>query len=183
MARRIPDPNGNIPPPSTLAAQLVQNQTRPAPQQNGETAAFSQLLHEILHNEAAVQEDDLGVNVKLISVVAEAGLAPLARDNPFASDELIPQARDSISVIEKTVLSQPEVLFTPVSENGPQLVLQLFAHLAGLCGRSICQDLPVVQLFVTAIGALKASPELWRNAETLQQTCRDLVEGMYFAMR
>lgn len=179
MARRIPETNGNLPPPSTLAAQIVQNQTRPAPRQNGETAAFSQLLHEILHNPAAAQESDLGVNVKLISVVAEAGLAPLAQENPFAADELVPQAIDSIAVIERTIKRQPDVLLTPMSEDGPQLALLLFAHLAALCGRPKCHDLPLAELVTTAIQTLRTSPALWQNAETVEQICQDLVEGTY----
>ena len=122
MARGVPitngvHKNGDGPPPSTLAAQIVQNQYRAAPQKNGEAATFAQLLREILHDHAATPETNVQVNVKLISVVAEAGLAPLADDNPFPQwDSLIAQAIDSIAVIQATIRRQPEVLFSTISE-------------------------------------------------------------------
>ena len=58
-------------------------------------------MQELLYDNTAPLETNLGVNVQLIDVVAEACLAPLATDNPFAVwDELIPTAVDSIAVIE-----------------------------------------------------------------------------------
>ena len=54
--------NGDLPPPSTLAAQIVQNQVRPeATHDNGEKATFSGLLQEILHSGAAPETDPPGV--------------------------------------------------------------------------------------------------------------------------
>lgn len=184
MARRVPPANdaqvnSDGPPPSTLAAQIVQNQTRPAaPQQNGEAATFAQLLHEILNNPAAAQESDVRVNIQLVSVVTEAGLAPLALNNPFAQwDVIIPQANDSLAVIEKTVKRQPEILFTPVSEDGPQLALPLLARLVALCGKPQCDRLPIARLLGCLLDALTASAELWESAKTLQLVCQDLVDG------
>lgn len=185
MARGIPTvngvhTNGDAPPPSTLAAQIVQNQSRPtAPSQNGETATFAQLLHEILHDHAATPETDVQVNVKLINVVADAGLAPLADGNPFAQwDVLIPQAVDSIAVIEATIRRQPEVLFSAISPNGPQLLLPLIARLAAVCGLQRCEDVPVVRLLNSMFHILKTSIDLWQYAQTLRQVLQECVDGM-----
>ncbi|KAK5125692.1 hypothetical protein LTR85_011966 [Meristemomyces frigidus] len=189
MARRIPTANGvqvngDLPPPSTLAAQIVQNQTRPAaPQQNGENPTFPKLLHAILNDPAAAQETDPQVNVQLIDVVAEAGLAPLALNNPFAQhDVLISQANDSLAVIEKTIKRQPELLLTPIREDGPPLALPLLARLIAICGRSKCQDLPVVRLFDSLNRTLAASTELWQSAKVLQQVCQDVVDDILSAL-
>ena len=184
MARRIPTvngvhTNGNAPPPSTLAAQIVQNQSRPpAPQQNGDTPTFAELLHEILNDHAATPETDVQVNVKLISVVVEAGLAPLADGNPFAQwDVLIPQAIDSIAVIEATIGRQPEVLFSAISPDGPQLLLPLLARLAAVCGRQRCESLPVLRLLNSMFCVLQSSIHLWQCAQTLRQVVEDCVDG------
>lgn len=184
MARRVPTADGAqnndyAPPPSTYAAQIVQNQTRPAaPQQDGDHPTFPKLLHAILNDPAAAQETDLRVNVQLIDVVAEAGLAPLALNNPFAQyDVLISQANDSLAVIEKTIKRQPELLLTSVSEDGPPLALPLFARLLAICGRPKYEDLPVARLFDSLIRTLTSSTELWQSGKTLQEVCQDVVDG------
>ena len=184
MARRNPvangvHSNGEAPPPSTLAAQIVQNQTRtPAPQTNGEAVTFSHLLHEILYNHAATPETDVNVNVKLVNVVAEAGLAPLADGNPFAQwDVLIEQAKDSIAVIEATIRRQPEVLFTSISPGGPQLLLPLVARLVAVCGRARCEQLPVVPLLDSIIQALDGSIDLWQNSQIVRHLVEDCIHG------
>ena len=172
--------NGNIPPPSTLAAQIVHNQTRqPAPQQNVETATFSQLLHEILYNHVATPETDVNVNVKLVNVVAEAGLATLADGNPFAQwDSLITQATDSVSVIKATIKRQPEVLFTSITADGPQLILPLLARLAAVCGRQRCENLAITSLLNSILRDLNASIDLWQYAQTVRQVVQDCIDGM-----
>lgn len=187
MARRIPvangvRSNGDAPPSSTLAAQIVQNRTRvetTSSQQNGNSATFTQLLQEILTNSAAIPETDVQINVKLISVVAEAGLDVLTRDDPFPQwDILIPQATDSITVIEATVQRQPEVLLAPISNDGPPLILWLLARLTAVWGRPQCRGLPVRRLLESAVQALNESIDLWQYAATLQQVIEDCIEGM-----
>lgn len=172
--------NGEAPPPSTLAAQIVQNQTTArASQHSGEKATFSGLLHEILHNPAATPETDVGVNVQLISVVVEAGLSVLTRDDPFAQlDVLISQAADSLAVIEATIVRQSDVLLASISEGGPPLVLWLLARLAALCGRPKCSGLPIAALINSAIGALAKSVKHWRFAARVQEMIRDCVNGL-----
>lgn len=185
MARRIPTvngarENGDAPPPSTLAAQIVQNQARlPATQtRGGEAPTFSQLLHEILHNHAAAIETDVATNVKLINVVAEAGLAPLADQSPFAqSDVPIQQAIESIAVIEATIKRQPEVLFTSITQDGQRPLLPLLASLFAVCGRQRCEDLRIGRLLDSTLQALDASLDLWQHAQTVRQILQDCVSG------
>lgn len=177
--------NNEAPPPSTLAAQIVQNQTvarasqqQQQHQQGGEKATFSGLLHEILHNPAATPETDLSVNVQLISVVVEAGLSVLARDDPFAQfDVLVPQAEDSLSVVQATIVRQPEVLLAPISADGPPLLLWLVARLVALCGRPRCEGLKIAGMVDAAIRALEKSGKLWRSAEDVKALVRDCVNG------
>ncbi|KAK5108367.1 hypothetical protein LTR62_008397 [Meristemomyces frigidus] len=177
MARRIPDVNGNAPPPSTLAAQIVQNQTGPTPQQNGHLIPLQSLLNEILSLPDSAQETDLAVNVQLVHVVAEAGLSPLASLDPFVNhDSVLSEAADSIAVIAKTIERQPEVLLTPISEDGPQLLLLLTSRLASICGRPKTDDLAIIGLCDATIGALVTSLEYWTAAEAVRHLYCDIVE-------
>jgi serine/threonine-protein kinase ATR len=184
MARRTSNvnstyANGDTLPPSTLAAQIVQNQTTSVPQQNGDTPTFAELLQEILNNHSAAPETDVQVNVKLISVVAQAGLGPLTDGNPFAQvDHLLSQATDSLTVIESTIQRQPEVLFCSTGANGPQLLLPLLSRLVAVCGRQKCEDLPIVRLLDSTFSALVTSIDLWQQAQTLRQVIESCVNGM-----
>lgn len=171
--------NGDAP-PSTLAAQIVHNQTTTkASQQSGEKATFAGLLHEILHNPSATPETDIGVNVQLVSVVVEAGLSILTRDDPFAQlDILLPQAADSLAVVEATIVRQSDVLFARISQDGPPLIIWLLARLLPLCSRPKCGGLNISGLINSAISAASKS-KLWRSAAMVQELVRDCVNGMF----
>lgn len=185
MARRIAavygvHTNGHAAPPSTLAAQIVQNQTLPSTGQKkrGDAPTFSELLHEILHNQAATVETNIATNVKLISVVAEAGLVPLADRSPFAQQEnLVTQGIDSITVIESTIKRQPQVLFTPITSNGPPPILSLLARLFAVCGRQGCEDLPIGRLLDSTVKTLDASLDLCQSGQTLRKMLEHCVSG------
>jgi serine/threonine-protein kinase ATR len=175
--------NGEAPPPSTLAAQIVHNQTTTkATQQSGEKATFAGLLHEILHNPSATPETDIGVNVQLISVVVEAGLSILTRDDPFAQlDVLLPQAADSLAVVEATIVRQSDVLFAHISEDGPPLIVWLLTRLLPLCSRPKCSSLAIAKLINSAINAVGKS-KLWRSAAVIQELVRDCVNDTLNAL-
>lgn len=179
MARRFPTGDGDGPPPSTLAAQIVQNQTGKAPPpRNSEAPFLPFLLNEILHNPAAVQETNLQVNVQLVSVVAEAGLLPLLQDHPLADHDLLfPLAIDSIAVIKETICRQPEVLLTPERSDGPPLSLSFIARLAAICGRPKCQELPIVQLLDNIFRVFDSSMVLSREAEKLRRAFQSCIHG------
>ncbi|CAK3819966.1 kinase rad3 [Lecanosticta acicola] len=175
--------NGDAP-PSTLAAQLVQQQSRQdASQHLGGVATFQELLHEILHNDSAVQETDVNVNVQLISVVTQMGLEPITKDNPFSNwDVLIPQAVNSIAVIEKTIVRQPDVLLAQAAQDGPQIFLTLLTTLLAACGPPKCRELPIPRLLSSALAALSKSSHLWQQALVLQEVIRECVDDTLSAL-
>lgn len=174
----------NIPPASTLAAQIVQHQTRqvasqqPQARPQGPAPSFQDLLQEILHNQAAAQETDIHVNAQLVSVLIQGCLSPLeAAENPFSNgDELLEQAGNSIAVIGITITRQPDVLLTQLSQDGPLLFLDLLAALIALCGRSKCD---VKGLLSSAIKAFQVSINVWQQARTVQEVIQECVDGMW----
>ena len=103
MARRggestTPLANGGVP-PSTIAAQIVNNHSNAnAQKEPGTKAVFGQLLNEYL-SDPSTDEPDSQLNAQLIYVVTEAGLDVLLQENPFAQNLLIPQATRSKSVV------------------------------------------------------------------------------------
>lgn len=172
--------NGDAAPQSTLAAQIVQNQTRPVTSQqpSGEIPDIRDLLQAVLYNEGTVQETDVKVNAQLVSVLIQTGLVPLKNENLFADDDvLLSLAMDSISVIEATVKRQPEVLLEELTPDGPQLILNLLTALLALAGKPKCKKLPVSQLLNTAVTALRNSINFWTQARPLQEVIRECVDG------
>ena len=125
------------PPPSTLAAQIVNNLTKKAHSwQNRES--FQQLLREILdaEDEKDGQSDSIETNVevnhKIIYVVIRSGIEGLFRDDPFNKKAgLVEQGLRSVAVIGLTIKRSPEVLFfTPkIGEFEPKLNGPLFLWL------------------------------------------------------
>ncbi|OJD39951.1 protein kinase rad3 [Diplodia corticola] len=108
MARKAGDPaprvsaagmagRGNgVPPPSTIAAQIVDNHSRThGAQEPQNNALFGQLLQEFLTDPSA-EESDVRLNLQLVSVVVEAGFNALLKEDPFGRDLLLSQARDAI---------------------------------------------------------------------------------------
>lgn len=161
--------NGENPPASTVAAQIVENLTQgqyPARQPDKEE--FQRLLHEILNPDddgddvAESVETNVDINCRLIYVVVRAGLDSLSNQDAFEDqDEIQKQAVASLSVVELTVRRSPEVLLSTL--HGPQqvgslylwLVPRLFIILGStenkLIRRRICE------VFKTTLMAEKAS--------------------------
>lgn len=175
--------NGDVP-PSTIAAQIVQNHSNIDARQEPENKAlFGQLLQEYMRDPAC-EESSLETNAKLILVVAEAGLDGMLRDNPFAQDLLLPQAKASISVIQLTVVRTPEVLLYAEDDGtggvtSPPLVLRLFAKLLTFLGRgnlsSVQTELKV--LLSTCVSSLLRTSELWQSGLSLVWLYQACVDG------
>ncbi|KAK8184448.1 hypothetical protein BC567DRAFT_246964 [Phyllosticta citribraziliensis] len=91
--------SNGIPPPSTIAAQIVNNHSRAHEQQEPQdNRLFGMLLQEFLADPSA-GEKDVKLNLQLISVVVEAGLNALLKERePLGQHVMLSQARDSISV-------------------------------------------------------------------------------------
>ncbi|KZF22699.1 hypothetical protein L228DRAFT_247070 [Xylona heveae TC161] len=107
------------PPPSTIAAQLVDNLSATGSHtQPGEQENFDQLLREILSSENAFTAENVSVELdikfsfKLICVVTRAGLDVLLQHDPFRDvTHLLPRANDSLAVISSVIRRNPEVIF------------------------------------------------------------------------
>lgn len=140
--------NGD-PPPSTLAAQLVNHFTDGKKySKNQDQETFRQLLREVLgaENEHGLQaqthDTDNDVNCKLVYVIVKAGLETLATGDPFSGQaERSRQAIDSLVAVEYTLRKNPEILFIPTpshkslsNPNGP-LFLWLIPKLLNVAGQ------------------------------------------------
>lgn len=175
--------DANLPPPSTLAAQLVKNHidsARGLPQPDT-IVPFRQLLQELL-NKNSVPETDVETNHKLIKVVVEAGLDVLSQENPFPQwDVLLSQATDSLAVIQSTILKSPDILFfqgpkLPPAQR-PHLLLWLFPKLLTTLKHpeaSRLQD-ALASLLSSVILLLSKSMELWPHVKPLLHMFRDCI--------
>jgi serine/threonine-protein kinase ATR len=142
--------NGNhLPPPSTIAAQIVYNRATVTKQEPANKALFGKLLQEYLRD-PILEESNVDTHAQLIQVVTEAGLDVLLSDDPFAPDNLLEQARDSLLVIKLTVSRKPGVLLFH-GENvrdRPPLVLWILAKLLNLMGR---RNLTSIQMDIQSL--------------------------------
>lgn len=176
----------HLPPPSTIAAQIVHNHIRSnnvARQEPENDALFGQLLQEYLRNPMA-EEATVETNAQLISVVVEAGLDVLVKDNPFAPDTLTQQAKDSLTVISYTIEKIPGVLlFTGIGNDGDNLplFLWLLPKILNLLGRRhtaiIQKDL--CNVLDTSIRSLQQNSQIWQHACSLRNIITTVVEGQF----
>jgi serine/threonine-protein kinase ATR len=173
--------DNTAPPQSTLAAQIVRNQTRPASNdQHGEAANIRDLLQDFLHNEATVQETDVNVNAQLVKVLVQAVLARLTTGVLFETgDALHSLASDCIAVIQATVKRQPDVLLVQLDPNEPQLLLSLLSTMIALGGRPKSENFAIRHLFETALASLSTSVASWQYARTLSEVIQDSVDGTF----
>lgn len=177
----------NLPPPSTIAAQLVKNHAEHArgSRQTDDAATFGQLLQEILSRTAA-PETDVEVNHKLIQVVVEAGLDTLFQDNPFAQWEvLLPQAADSLAVVESTVRRQSKVLFYEEShqtqaQRQPHLLIWLLPKIFSLSSHPKCDELQgaLSSLLRCMVESLSKNLTQWQASHALLDAFRDCVTDL-----
>lgn len=183
--------DADLPPPSTLAAQLVRNhvETARGVRQPDTTVPFRQLLQELL-NKTSVPETDVEVNHKLIKVVVEAGLDVLFQDNPFPQwGFLLPQAVDSLAVIQSTIQRQPEILFQggpqPNLEQHPHLLLWLFPKLLMISKHSKGDQLQasLASLLSSLVLALSKTLDLWPHAKAVLHMLRDCVTDVFLLLQ
>ena len=173
-------------PPSTLAAQIVQNHEQAVHQDNDDQRAqFRQLLQEILHN-TTFEETDLEVNYKLVRVVTQAGLDVFLQDDPFARRSLlVEQARDSIAVIELTIQRSPALLLYPnrrENEHSEQpLFFWILPRLLALLGNPKADGLQSIlqHLLPFIISSLMGTSHLWQHALSFLNMYRSCANGSW----
>ncbi|KAL8830885.1 MAG: hypothetical protein Q9191_001181 [Dirinaria sp. TL-2023a] len=151
VANGAAEQNGE-PPVSTLAAQLVNNLTRPKQQsRHQDREDFEQLLQvfdaesqDQGHVDPLVAREE---SIKLIDVVIKAGLDVLLRGSPF-EDSRVPceRAIRSLKVIEVTLTRCPAVLYAndegepSVHFTGP-IYLWLIPRLVNIAFQEVGQEL------------------------------------------
>jgi hypothetical protein len=174
----------NLPPPSTIAAQIVHNRSHVARQEPENKALFGKLLQEYL-KDPVVEEVNVETSAQLIGVVAEAGLDVLLKDDPFAPDTLLQQASDSLLVIQLTIRRTPGVLFVgsgsdSAEEQKPPLILWLLTKILSLLGRSHMDTIQdSLSTFLTDIvRVIRKGSQLWRASSIVLGMLRSIIEGM-----
>jgi serine/threonine-protein kinase ATR len=184
--RMAPQPVTNaLPPPSTIAAQIVNNANVNAQQEPGSKLAFAQLLKEFL-NDPTTDEPSSQLNSQLISVIAEAGLDALLKGDPFALDQLIEQGIDSIAAIRLSIQRRPHLLLSvrTTEDDGiprPPLFIWLLPKLLSLLDTPNLQQIheDVQDLLSTFVRVLSRTFSLCRQAMAVLKLYRSCVDSKY----
>ncbi|KAI0412411.1 phosphatidylinositol 3 [Xylaria grammica] len=182
LSGREPFNNGamdnNAPPPSTLAAQLVENiSTSTRSSRPDETAELQRLFAAIekVKNEPALltsHQDRIEHNHMLIYVYACVVLEGLKWDEPFVNaSQLRADAVRAINFLKITVNETPEVLlFTPDNGvflfRGPEpLWIWIFPKILKMLGNNLCADLktPIEGFFGELYLIAARSKSLWSH--------------------
>jgi serine/threonine-protein kinase ATR len=174
------------PPPSTIAAQIVNNATNINGHQGPESKIpFPELLREFLRN-PIIDDLDPQLNVQFISTIAEAGLDALHQDNPFSLDQPKDLAIDSIRAINISIWQIPQLLLSSRSSKDndtpePPVFLWLFPKLLSLLDPLKFEVLqgPLQDLLSTCLKALSRTSGLWHHESSLAQLFQSSVTSMY----
>ena len=141
------------PPPSTLAAQLLNRMEGDRGDLNQDEDTFAQLLREVLEGEddpsssANDPELILSMSCKLVFVILKAGIEPLHQQNPFTRrEDQIQRASNSLKAITMTIGRNAGILYKPVSVNSdlialePPMLLWLIPRLLSLLHLEQCEE-------------------------------------------
>ncbi|KAI0857809.1 phosphatidylinositol 3 [Xylaria cubensis] len=168
----------NAPPPSTLAAQLVENiSTSTRFSRPDETAELQRLFAAIekVKNEPSLlssYQDRIEHNHMLIYVYARVVLEGLKWDEPFANmSQLRADAMRAINFLKITVNETPEVLLFTAGNGaflfrGPEpLWIWIFPKVLKMLGNGLCADLtaPIEAFFGELYLAAARSNSLWSH--------------------
>lgn len=164
-------------PPSTMAAQLINNlSTTNKPSREPEQDDLKRLMTEVSELENSSTElSNLDVKLehkhKLIYVFARAVLERLSNDDPFINTaQLVSQASEALDIFTSTIRETPAVLayvLTPqetLQARGQEpLWMWLFPRVLTLLGRRECEDLTdkIKSFFSTSFQAVAQSPKIW----------------------
>jgi serine/threonine-protein kinase ATR len=174
--------NSNVPPPSTIAAQIVQNASNlHARHDAAAKVSFGELVKEFLQHPSTDEPDPQ--LVALICVIAEAGLEGLFKDDPFAQDQQRQQGIDSISALNLIIQKKPHLLLSAkdADEDGvthPPLFVWLFPKLLGLLSHITLQPLHqhVQDLLGLCLKVLARSPIFWRSAASVATMYKSTIQ-------
>ncbi|TVY28597.1 Protein kinase [Lachnellula hyalina] len=164
-------------PPSTMAAQLINNlSTTNKPSREPEQDDLKRLMTEVSELEnSSTKLSNLDVKLehkhKLIYVFARAVLERLSNDDPFINTaQLVSQASEALDIFTSTIRETPAVLTyilkpqeTLQARGQEPLWMWLFPRVLTLLGRRECEDLTdkIKSFFSTSFQAVAQSPKLW----------------------
>lgn len=180
-------------PPSTLAAQLVNNISnvnRPFDRNSQED--YERLLAEISKQEESSNgnisvDEKLQHDHKLIYVVVRGVIEVVTKEDPFAQvQEQLARAQEALQFLVATVKETPAVLchvFGPgvAVQSGihEPLWLWLFPRLLALIGLKRCESLyeSISSFFLTAFESISQSPQFWQLSRTFIRYLKECTEG------
>lgn len=184
----------NAPPPSTLAAQLVENiSTSARSSRPDETAELQRLFAAIekVKNEPGLltsHQERVEHNHMLIYVYARVVLEGLKWDEPFANtSQLRADAVRAINFLKITVNETPEVLLFTVNNGtflfrGPEpLWIWIFPKVLKMLGNSLCADLtaPIEGFFRELYLTAARSNGLWSHIPRFLAYLRSNFDGLF----
>jgi serine/threonine-protein kinase ATR len=182
-------------PPSTMAAQLINNlSTTNQPSRPVEQDDLQRLMTEVsdLENNSN-KTDDVAIklehNHKLIYVFARAVLERLTKDDPFMNvQQLVSQASDALDVFMGAIREIPGVLNyvlpagVMLQGRGEEpLWLWLFPRVLTLLGRWQCEALTekIKDFFYVSFQAVARSPKLWNLSSLFFNYLRDCASSKW----
>jgi serine/threonine-protein kinase ATR len=173
----------NIPPPSTIAAQIVHNAANSHAQQDAAAkVSFGELVKEFLQHPNTDEPDPQ--LVALICVIAEAGLEGLFKDDPFAQDQQRQQGIDSIAALNFILQQKPHLLLSVKESDDkgvprPPLILWLYPKLLGLLTHATLHPVSesVQRLLSLCLSVLFRTSALSRRAIAVFQLYRTCVQS------
>ncbi|KAI8936862.1 hypothetical protein NX059_006098 [Plenodomus lindquistii] len=183
--RMAPPPMHNgLPPPSTIAAQILHNASNAHALRDAETkVSFGELVKEFLQHPNTDEPDPQ--LVALISVISEAGLEGLFKDDPFAQDQQRQQGVDSIDALRIILQQKPHLLMSlkDNDEGGsprPPLLLWLYPKLLRLLTHKTLQFVhqPVQELLEMCFMVLFQASALWRQVGPVLQLLKSCVQSI-----
>jgi serine/threonine-protein kinase ATR len=183
------------PPPSTMAAQLINNlSTTSRPSRQVEQDDLQRLMTEVaeLENNAA-ELSNIDVKLehkhKLIYVFARAVLERLSNDDPFMNaQQLASQASEALDIFMSAIKELPGVLnFTLKPGESLQgrgvepLWMWLFPRVLPLLGRRECETLTekIKDFFYVSFQAVARSPKLWNLSSHFFSYFKECVTSTY----
>lgn len=183
-------------PPSTMAAQLINNLSTPnKPSRHAEQEDLKKIMDEVSIQEASIAEfssDEarLEHKHKLIYVFARAVLERLTGDDPFLNVEtVIPQASDALDIFMSTINEMPDVLRYCVELDSPLLTrgreplwFWLFPRVLALLERRLCEALTekIKDFFYVCFQAASRSPNLWTLSSFFFCYFKECAASMYW---
>ena len=185
--------HSNETPPSTIAAQIVNNLSTAKGQHKAEDREnFEQLLCELLSagdeafTDGAAIETDPNINYKLICVVTRAGLGNLLHDDPFADhDHCLSQAMRCLTVLQLTIQKSRTTLFdhpsTFVDDDTIKVPLYVWflPKLLAVLGHPQAEPLQdkVTEVLIAVVLAAAGSSKPWFNIRRLLMYFKSCVTG------